>query len=261
MQQERFMPSITHILRGIGFTEKQIEYQKKKMMNDVLLRNNPRKFSGVDLNMPNVNEITCISNRKLPIALAKITITPKMKHSQPELSERLLRYQDKCADVLAEVFIDNKSADDIGIELLEKKLDSIMNEREKILLRVSNPVLSEYKSKWLKNTLSSLGKLKFSLGLLKKLNSLPIEFMPTNDNISFSWTIHLVITHAEEINKDISFKHFQRKFQSETGCIGRRVLDFIEYYQETKDMFTEALDSMMNIVTDILKTSVNIGQG
>ena len=38
--------SITHILRGIGFTEKQIEYQKKKMMNDVLLRNSIRKFSG-----------------------------------------------------------------------------------------------------------------------------------------------------------------------------------------------------------------------
>lgn len=36
----------------------------------------------------------------------------------------------------------------------------------------------------------------------------------------------------------------------------RLALDFIEYYKETKEMFTEALDSMLNIVMDILKTSV-----
>ena len=206
--------------------------------------------------MPNVNEITCISNRKLSIALAKTSITPKMKQSQLELSERLLRYQDKCADVLAAVFIDGKSADNIGIELLEKKLDSIMNEQEKILLRVSNPLLSEYKSIWLKNTLSSLGQLKYFLGLLTKINLLPLEFMPANGNVSFSWTIHIVIAHAEEMNKGIVFKHFQRKFQAETGCICKRTLDFIEYYKETKEIFTEALDSMLKIVSDILKTAV-----
>ena len=63
--------------------------------------------------MPSVNEVWCISQRKLPIALAKINITPKMKKEQPELSERLLTYQDKCADVLASVFIDNQTASDI----------------------------------------------------------------------------------------------------------------------------------------------------
>ena len=33
-------------------------------------------------------------------------ITPKMKQSQPELAAKLELYQDKCADVLASVFID-----------------------------------------------------------------------------------------------------------------------------------------------------------
>ena len=47
----------------------------------------------------------CISNHKLPLALAKITITHKMKKAQPELVSKLELYQDKCADVLASVFI------------------------------------------------------------------------------------------------------------------------------------------------------------
>ncbi len=203
------------------------------------------------------NQLTeCISTHKLPLALAKINITKRLERDYPHIAEKLELYQDKCADVLVAVFIDGKSADNIGIELLEKKLDGIMNEQEKILLRVSNPLLSEYKSIWLKNTLSSLGQLKYFLGLLTKINLLPLEFMPANGNVSFSWTIHIVIAHAEEMNKGIVFKHFQRKFQAETGCICKRTLDFIEYYKETKEIFTEALDSMLKIVSDILKTAV-----
>lgn len=116
--------AITHILRGIGFESKQVEYQQKKFLNDELLRSHTLKFLGVDLDMPSINEIWCISQRKLPIALAKINITPKMKREQPELSKRLLTYQDKCADVLASVFIDNKSISDIK---LDAKLDAFAN--------------------------------------------------------------------------------------------------------------------------------------
>lgn len=110
--------SITQILRNIGFTEKQNEYQKKKFMKDIVVSKGILKFSGVELNMPSVNEVTCISNSKLPIALTKITITPKMKREQPELSGKLLKYQDKCADVLASVFLDHKSVSDINLQPL-----------------------------------------------------------------------------------------------------------------------------------------------
>ena len=108
--------AITHILRGIGFIDSQIEYQQSKMLKDELIKSHTLKFSGVELNMPSVNEIWCISQRKLPLALAKINITPKMKKNQPTLSEKLLRYQDKCADVLASVFIDHQSPAQIQMQ-------------------------------------------------------------------------------------------------------------------------------------------------
>lgn len=119
--------AITHILRGIGFNPRQIEHQQNKILKDELLRSHTLKFSGVDLNMPSVNEVWCISQRKLPLALAKINITPKMKKEQPELSERLLTYQDKCADVLASVFIDNQTASDINMQSITNALTSVAN--------------------------------------------------------------------------------------------------------------------------------------
>lgn len=119
--------AITHILRGIGFNSKQVEHQQNKMLKDELLKSHTLKFSGVDLNMPSVNEIWCISQRKLPIALAKINITPKMKKDQPELSKRLLTYQDKCADVLASVFIDHKTVSDMNMQPITEILNTITN--------------------------------------------------------------------------------------------------------------------------------------
>lgn len=119
--------AITHILRGIGFNSKQVEHQQNKILKDELLKSHTLKFSGVNLNMPSVNEIWCISQRKLPIALAKINITPKMKKEQPELSEKLLTYQDKCADVLASVFINNKSVSDISMQPIIEALSTITN--------------------------------------------------------------------------------------------------------------------------------------
>lgn len=64
----------------------------------------------------NNQNVHCISQHKLPLALAKINITPKMKQNQPELASKLELYQDKCADVLASVFIDHKTTDQITMQ-------------------------------------------------------------------------------------------------------------------------------------------------
>ena len=73
------------------------------------------------LQVTNFNFLQCISQGKLSLALAKINITPKMKNNQPTLSEKLLRYQDKCANVLTSVFIDHKSPTQIQMQLTIKE--------------------------------------------------------------------------------------------------------------------------------------------
>ena len=108
--------SINSVLKGIGFTDKdQIRRRRDKWINDsviakgITIFNIPTSSDGVlknDTPYNNNQEVYCISQKKLPLALAKINITPKMKQSQPELTAKLELYQDKCADVLASVFID-----------------------------------------------------------------------------------------------------------------------------------------------------------
>lgn len=108
--------SINHILRNIGFKDRQIKHIHRKWSTDIILSKRVQNF--VLPSKSGNQETTCINNRKLPLALAKITITPKMKKDQPELSAKLELYQDKCADVLATVFIDNKQASEINLQPL-----------------------------------------------------------------------------------------------------------------------------------------------
>lgn len=99
--------SINHVLKGIGFSDdEQIRRRRDKWKNDLVIGKGV-----VKLRHPSdggQQDTYCISQRKLPLALAKINITPKMKKTQPEISSRLELYQDKCADVLASVFIDHQ---------------------------------------------------------------------------------------------------------------------------------------------------------
>lgn len=116
--------SINSVLRGIGFIDSdQIRKRRDKWINDVVISKGIQKFNiptqeGVSKNGTPINyqEVFCISQHKLPLALAKINITPKMKQNQPELASKLELYQDKCADALASIFIGRKTTDQITMQ-------------------------------------------------------------------------------------------------------------------------------------------------
>ena len=107
--------AINSVLRGIGFTDRQTKHIHKKWNEDIVISKGVQNFVLPDKNGINQDTL-CISISKLPLALAKINITPSMKKNQSELASRLELYQDKCADVLASVFIDHKTPDEISIQ-------------------------------------------------------------------------------------------------------------------------------------------------
>lgn len=100
---------INSVLRELGFDEKQIEYRRNKWRDDKILSKGTLKFSGTLLGLPTGKDTWCINIKKLPIALAKIEITPKLEKQMPELSDKLEQYQESCATVLAEAFISHES--------------------------------------------------------------------------------------------------------------------------------------------------------
>ena len=104
--------SINHVLKGIGFTDdEQIRRRRDKWIKDIVIGKGVTKFRHPSDG--GYQETYCISQHKLPLALAKINITPKLKQNKPELASKLELYQDKCADVLASVFLYYKTTDHI----------------------------------------------------------------------------------------------------------------------------------------------------
>lgn len=116
--------AINYILKGIGFSERQIKHTRNKWMNDITIAKGVQNF--VTPTEGGFQETYCMSIRKLPLALAKINITPKMRREQPELSNKLELYQDKCADVLASVFVDKQNISDIDMKPITDSLNKIV---------------------------------------------------------------------------------------------------------------------------------------
>lgn len=94
--------AINNVLKGIGFDDRQIEHQRNKWKEDEAVSKGVQKFSYPSEG--GTQEAYCIDIMKLPLALAKINITPKIKKENLRLAEMLELYQDKCAEVLAKSF-------------------------------------------------------------------------------------------------------------------------------------------------------------
>ena len=236
--------AITHILRGIGFNSKQVEHQQNKILKDELLKSHTLKFSGVDLNMPSVNEIWCISQRKLPIALAKINITPKMKKDQPELSKRLLTYQDKCADVLASVFIDRKTISDMNIQPITEALNTITNTITTLTQTMTSMQQEINTIKEIQSVQPKLPKKKWSYWSTKmypKYQLLTDYFHITHKELYKNLYSELQNTYPNiDLNQEIDDYCYENKLES------AYTLDVIEHNLALRKLFESVVDNLLN---------------
>ena len=93
---------------GIGLNEDRIKYERKRLNNDFVLS------KGVsNLQFPTnggIQAVLCLNIDYLPIWLAKISITPAMKRDSPEVVEKLIKYQLRAKDVLADAFLPHRNA-------------------------------------------------------------------------------------------------------------------------------------------------------
>ena len=145
---------INCILRELGFDDKQVEYRRDKWTQDKVIGKGTLKFSGTLLGAKTGKDIWCIDIKKLPIALAKIEITPKMENEMPKLSEKLEKYQDECADILANAFIDGETSDipkdypsalRLAADEYEKRL---LAEQKNSILQKENDLLTQKTLEW-----------------------------------------------------------------------------------------------------------------
>ena len=243
--------AINSVLRGIGFTDKdQIRKRRDKWINDIVISKGVVKFNIPTQEVVTKNDTTLfdeketywISQQKLPLALAKINITPKMKQNQPELVSKLELYQDKCADVLASVFIDHKMPNQPNIQPL---IDSLS-----ILTQTITTMQQDISTLKESQTQKKLPEKKYSrwkTNTFNKLNTL-LSYVNTHseETLKLSEIIHLVIQETED-TYNIEINDYVEAYKSEFNLdTNPYAIDVINYYKDIKDMFTLTLDSIMN---------------
>lgn len=94
---------VNSFCQGLGFNKNEKDRQVKNVQSDEVLKMGCVKFDAGVFD-PN-NETLALQLDYVPLWLAKISITPNMKENNPELVEKLIKYQLKAKDVLAEAFL------------------------------------------------------------------------------------------------------------------------------------------------------------
>ena len=250
--------SINSVLKGIGFTNKnQIRKRRDKWINDIVISKGIMKFnvpaqevvSKNGTTLFNEKETFCISQRKLPLALAKINITPTMKKNQPELVSKLELYQDKCADVLASVFIDNQNMNILDMNLLSTTISmAITTALQPINDRLSQLEYSQKNRYILENPYPSAWYRKIA----PKYKMLTEYFGCTRSDLYCSIYKELEDTYDIDINQ-IHEDYCYENHLLKTECYP---MDAIEHDKQLRDAVTLLIDS--NLIKYGLQTEDQI---
>ncbi len=94
---------VRQMCEGIGLSKDQMRNERRKIQEDLVLSKGES-----NLTLPTAGgnqEALCLQLDYVPLWLAKISITPNMKETNPELVEKLVKYQLKAKDVLAAAFL------------------------------------------------------------------------------------------------------------------------------------------------------------
>lgn len=112
---------ISWICNGIGLNKDQTGYERKKIQGDLVLSKGVKFYP---LGTDNANsDVLCLQLDYVPLWLAKISITPNMKENNPELVDKLVKYQLKAKDVLAKAFLHPKEERKESLDAVNRAAD------------------------------------------------------------------------------------------------------------------------------------------
>lgn len=125
---------INRTCKCLGMTEDQAKKQGRNIQNDIVLSMGAKKLSAKFDTELQSREMLCIQEKYITLWLAKISITPTMKKDNPDLVDKLVKYQLECAEVLHNHFIGTEEKKQnfyknmLGIEDIQE----LLNEQSKI---------------------------------------------------------------------------------------------------------------------------------
>lgn len=254
--------AINSVLKGIGFINKdQIRKRRDKWINDPVISKGVVKFNIPIQEVVTKNDTTlldketyCISQHKLPIALAKINITPKMKQTQPELASKLELYQDKCADVLASVFIDHKTVSDMNMQPITETLNTITN----MLTTLTQTMTSMQQEINFLEKPQQLPKKKWSYWSTKMFPK--YQLLTDYFQISYKELYKNLYNEMKNTYPDIDLNQEIDDYCYENHLESCYTLDVIEHNKTLRKLFESIVDNLLeqNNLTDTNNTNTKI---
>ena len=122
----RIWAGVSYVCNGIGFNKNEKDRQIKNVQSDIVLNRGCVKFDAGVFDQNNVTVALMLDF--IPLWLAKISITPTMQRNNPQLVKKLIEYQLKAKDVLAQAFIYKNQSNEIQLSTqLESRLMSLEN--------------------------------------------------------------------------------------------------------------------------------------
>lgn len=115
---------------GLGLSKDQMRNERRKIQEDLALSKGES-----NLNLPTNGgnqDVLCLKLDFVPLWLAKISITPNMKESNPDLVDKLVKYQLQAKDILAAAFIPAYKKRSAIEELQEIQSRAILEVNEKV---------------------------------------------------------------------------------------------------------------------------------
>ena len=230
--------AINSALKGIVFANRQAKHIHNKWTDDLVISKVGIQNFVLHSN-GGMQDTLCISLRKISLALAKINIIPNMRKTQPELTSKLELYQDKCADVLASIFIDKKSTDQNTQSLIDS-FNTFTQTINDTLLSMNERIMN------LEKTQAELEKLpkKFSYWLSKMFPKyqLLMEHFGIQKNGDLYRQLYW---EFENIYPDISINQIIDDFCYENKIDICFTLDAIEHDKTAISLFEALVDSLL----------------
>lgn len=221
------------ICDGLGLSEDRGKYERKKIQKDLVLSKGVNFYP---LGTDNANsDVLCLMLEYLPLWLAKISITPTMKKENPELADRLVEYQLKAKDVLAEAFLSKRKeevAPAVRNNMIQIPIPEIPNYAEEFEILYSKLDDLEEQNRKLYDGMSNMVKLLLDMSSRKE-TQLPEIKMPVKEiSEEDSWK-QIVYGKAENIVCNSSFR--------KTASVLKHIYDYMRqnygicWEQEAKD--------------------------
>lgn len=163
--------AVNWICKGIGLTKGQMQNERKKIQEDIVLSKGER-----NLVLPTnggMQEVLCIEIEYLPLWLAKISITPKMQKETPWTVKRLVEFQLKAKDVLAAAFLQKPTTQAELIAMMaqqaveqERRLNAVEQKQQMLEKQQENikEIVALNPTEWRKKTTAILNKIAIARG-------------------------------------------------------------------------------------------------